>query len=406
MKKIFDLALGIVTGIGGFLEVGSIATAAQAGASFDDYRLLWAIAVGALGLIVLSEMGGRLAAASGHTLGDAMRERFGARFFVLPLVIVLVVSFLVLASDIGGVSVALQMATDVDMRWWALPVALLAWGLLWKGTFSAVEYGTAGLGLVAVAFAVAAVKLHPDWGAVASGLVPTRPTEDKAHYWFLAVSILGASISPYLFFFYSSGAVEDKWDETYIPMNRAVASLGNAMGGLLAMAVLVVAAIVFGSRGIQVDRYEQLGMMLTDPLGRWGFILFLLALGINCFGATAEITLSSAYLIAQGMGWEWAEDAHPRKHARFSLSYTVVLLLAALPILLNTDPLKLTNISMALTAASLPVTIVPMIVLMNDKDLLQNHRNGWLANTALGAFAVLSLVLLVAALPLQLLGGG
>ena len=119
MKKILDVALGIVTGIGGFLEVGSITTAAQAGASFG-YRLVWALAVGTFGLVVLSEMSGRLAAASGRTLADAMRERFGFRFFLLPLVVVLLVSFLVLASELGGVAPAIQMATDVSLRWCVL----------------------------------------------------------------------------------------------------------------------------------------------------------------------------------------------------------------------------------------------------------------------------------------------
>ncbi|HWJ22471.1 MAG TPA: divalent metal cation transporter [Gemmatimonadaceae bacterium] len=405
MKKIFDVALGIVTGIGGFLEVGSITTAAQAGASFG-YRLAWAVAIGAFGLIVLSEMSGRLAAVSGRTLADAMRERFGFRFFVIPLVVVLLVSFLVLASELGGVALALQMATNVSLRWWVLIVTVVAWALLWKGTFSIIEYGTAGLGLVALAFVVAAVKLHPHWGQVAGGLVPTQPADDRAHYWFLAVSILGASISPYLYFFYSSGSIEDEWDVTYLKMNRVVAGLGNALGGLLALAVLVVAARVFLPRGIEVERGEQLAMLLSSPLARWGFAFFIMALGVNCFGAATEIALSCAYLIAQGLGWEWGEDAHPKRHARYSLAYTVLLFLAAVPMAAGVDPLKLTNVSMALTAASLPVTVIPMIVLMNDEALLHEHTNKWAGNAALAVLALLSVVLLVAALPLQLMGGG
>ena len=83
----------------------------------------------------------------------------------------------------------------------------------------------------------------------------------------------------------------------------------------------------------------------------------------------------------------------------------MVLAIAAIPVTLGADPLALTNVSMAATAASLPVTIVPMLVLMNDGDLLQRYTNGWLANTALGLLALLSVVLLLVALPLQILGG-
>jgi Mn2+/Fe2+ NRAMP family transporter len=70
------------------------------------------------------------------------------------------------------------------------------------------------------------------------------------------------------------------------------------------------------------------------------------------------------------------------------------------------NPLALTNVSMVATAASLPVTVVPLLVLMNDGDILLTHTNGWLSNIALAIIALLSVALLVAALPLQLLGGG
>jgi len=72
MKRILDLALGIVTSVGGFLEIGSIATAAQAGASFG-FQLAWAIALGTLCIAFLVEMAGRFAAVSKHTIADAMR---------------------------------------------------------------------------------------------------------------------------------------------------------------------------------------------------------------------------------------------------------------------------------------------------------------------------------------------
>src|SRR5678815_4435208 len=150
----------------------------------------------------LMEMTGRLAAVSKRTYADLRRERFGYRFFLLPLVAVLVVSFLVLASEIGGVSIALQMATGINFSWWAIPVALLGWLLLWRGTFGIVEKGTALLGLVAIVFAVGALKLHPAWPDVGRGLLPSAPAENRARYWYLAVSILGASISPYLYLFY------------------------------------------------------------------------------------------------------------------------------------------------------------------------------------------------------------
>jgi len=405
VKKWGELALGIVTSIGGFLEVGSIATASQAGAEFG-YQLAWVILLGTISLAFLMEMTGRLAAVSKRSYVDLLRERFGYRFFLLPLVAVFVVSLLVLSSEIGGASIALQMATGISFSWWAVPVALLGWLFLWRGTFKLVEQGTAMLGLVAIVFAVGALELHPHWPELGRSLLPSTPSEDRARYWYLAVSILGASISPYLYLFYSAGALEDQWTVDHLVVNRVTAGLGNLFGGVLAVAALVGAALVLHPRGIRIDRYEQIATVLASPLGRAGFVLFIMTLFVTCFGSTLEIVLSIAYLCAQGLGWSWSENLKPGRDARFSMTYTVLILLAAIPIAIGVSPLALTNVSMVTTAASLPITVVPLLVLMNDGDILMKHTNGWLTNGVLVVIALLSVVLLVAAVPLQLLAGG
>lgn len=405
MKKWGEIALGVVTSIGGFLEVGSIATSVQGGANFG-FRLAWALALGTLCLAMLMEMTGRLAAVSGRSYVDLLRERMGIRFFVIPLIAVLIPAFLVLSSEIGGVAIGLQMATGIAFRWWAIPIALVGWALLWRGTFSVVEQGTALLGLVSIVFLVGALELHPQWSAVGAGLIPRAPSHDGAKYWYLAVSILGASISPYLYLFYSAGALEDEWTIDYLGVNRVTAGIGNLFGGGLALMVLVCAALVFLPRHIEVDAYEQIALVLATPLGRAGFALFLVTLCITCFGATVEISLSGAYLLAQGFGWNWSENLKPSRDSRFATSYSLLILLAAVPIALGADPLKLTNVSMVLSAASLPVTVIPLMVLMNDRRVMTSHANGWMSNVALAVISLLALALFVAAVPLQILGGG
>src|SRR3954454_2893041 len=138
MKKALEIALGIVTSIGGFLEIGSITTAAQGGAAFR-FQLIWAILLGGLCLIFLVEQSGRLAAISRHTITDAIRERFGFNYFIFLLIVLSVVILLVLGAEIGGICVALEFVTGVGFQWWAVPVALLIWLLIWKGTFSVIE---------------------------------------------------------------------------------------------------------------------------------------------------------------------------------------------------------------------------------------------------------------------------
>ncbi|HET8633418.1 MAG TPA: divalent metal cation transporter [Gemmatimonadales bacterium] len=404
MKRILEIALGIITGIGGFLEAGSLATAVQAGADFR-FELIWAIVLGAACLAFLVEMSGRLAAISKHTVADAVRERFGFRFYLIAIIIMQLVMLLVLAAELGGVAIALQLVSGVSYRWWTIPVALVAWVLLWRGTFGLIEKGVSVLGLVTLAFVVGALQLHPPLDDVARGALPHLPSGDAAHYWFLAVSILGASISPYLFAFYAAGAVEDRWDVSHLNINRVTAGFGMGFGGIVAIGALVTAGIVFHPAGIEVKSYEQLPVLLTTALGDWGFPLFVASLGIACFGAAQEIALTSGYMLAQGLGWQWSENLQPAEDARFSLSYTVMIALATIPALAGVDILKLTNISMVFSAASLPIVVGPMLIIMNDKRYLREYGNGWFSNTMVALIIALAFVLAIVSVPLLLKGG-
>jgi Mn2+/Fe2+ NRAMP family transporter len=316
-----------------------------------------------------------------------------------------VVSFLVLASEIGGVSTALEMATGVSFRWWALPVAFVGWLLLWRGTFTVVEQGTAIFGIVSLAFAVGAWRLHPQWSAVGAAALPSTPSRDTARYWYIAVSIIGASVSPYLFIFYSSGAIEEDWTMEYIGVNRLTAVVGNLFGGGLSVAVLICAAMVLAPKHVKVESFGVMAQTLSTPLGRAGLWFFIATLCITCFGATLEIALSVAYLLAQGYGWSWSENLPPKKDARFSAAYSVIIFGAALLMVFGIDPLALTTVTMVATAASLPLTIIPLLVLMNDADVMAKYTNGWLGNAALIVLSILSLALFVSAVPLQVLGG-
>lgn len=404
MKKILQLALGVITSVGGFLEIGSVTTAAQAGAQFG-YQLLWAILLGTLCLIFLIEMSGRLSAVSKHTIVDAMRERFGFPFFFIVLVGMVIIAFMVLVAELGGIGFGLQILTGVAFPWWAIPVSFVVWLLMWKGSFSLIENGASLLGLVTISFIVSAFKLHPDWSGVASGLVPSIPETDKARHGFLAVSILGASISPYLMYFYSSGAIEDKWDRSYIPINRFIAGFGMTFGGVLSMGVLVVAALALQPKGIQVETFPQAALLMTTALPRWGFYLFAASMIVACFGAALEISLAIAYFFAQGFGWNWSEDLEPSKNSRFAFVYTIIILLAAIPLLLGVDPIKVTMMSMALTSATLPLAIVPFLFLMNDPIYLGKYRNGWISNSVVAVIILISFVLALISIPLQIMGG-
>src|SRR5256714_3392543 len=305
MKKILEIPLGIVTSVGVFLEIGSITTAAQAGADFS-FQLIWAIVLGGLCIIFLVEQAGRFAAVSGRTIPDAIRERFGFNYFAFLYLVLGLVSLLVLSAEIGGVCIALELATGIGLQWWALPSALVIWLVIWKGTFGIIEKGVSLLGLITLCFVVGAIILHPPWFPVLRGTLPSLPQHDSAHYWFGAVSILGASISPYLYFFYSSGAIEDEWKEGHVGINRIIATGGMSFGSVISIGILILAAMIFAPQGVKFEHYSQLPTLLTPVFGYWGFWLVVASVGIACMGAAMEITLELAYFTAQGFGWNWS----------------------------------------------------------------------------------------------------
>ncbi len=404
MKKSLALALGILTSIGGFFDMGALATSAQAGANYK-FQLLWVAAAATLLVIFLVEMSGRFAAATGKALPDAIREHFGFTFWLVPFLVLTFAHLLVLGTEIGGICFALHLLTGLPTSFWALPVAVLLWLFLWRATFGTIENSTSLLGLITLAFVVAALRHHPPGGEVLAGLVPSLPAEEPLKYWAIAVSMMGAILSPYLFYFYSSGAVEDGWDKSYISVNRGIAAIGMGFGSLVAMGGIVVAAMVLAPRGIQVNDYHEAALMLTDAFPFWGFALFALGLGIACLAASLEVALSMAYTAAQTFGWNWGENLDPRKDARFCLVYTGTILLSSLVILGGVDPLKLTTFSMAVEAAVLPFVALPFVLLMNDRKLLGEHSNGWLSNTVAVVVLLLSIVLTIVSIPLAFLGG-
>jgi Mn2+/Fe2+ NRAMP family transporter len=404
MKKILNLLLGLVTSIGGFVEVGSISTAAQAGAEFG-FALLWAIAIATLMLAMLVEMAGRIATVSKGSIAAAVRERFGFHFQIIPLGAELIIDVLLLTAELGGVGIAMKLLTGVGFQWWIVPIGAVVWLVLWLGNFTVVEDGLGLLGVMTLSFVVSAWRLHPDARGLLSGLVPTLPNHDLARYGFLAVSIVGATISPYLLNFYASGAVEEGWVQTDLWINRTTAYLGMGFGSIVSMGVLVSAAIVLGPQHIRVDTYEQASLMFVPVFGRWAVTLFALALGVGCFGAAVEITLNGGYLLAQSFGWAWGADKPRPAAARFTAAYSFVLLFALVIALVGFDPLQVTLISASLTVVIMPLVVLPFLVLMNDEEYVGRHTCGPIGNGLLAALTVAGAIMAVIVIPLEIFGG-
>lgn len=404
MSAIFDVILGVVTSIGGFVEAGSISTSAQAGAQFG-FQLLWAVALATIMLAVLIEMSGRLAVVSRRTIDAAVRERFGISFQWVPLAAELAIDTLLLAAEIGGAAIAVKLLTGIGFLWWVLPIGLLVWLVLMSCGFSVIEYGLGLLGLVTLSFIYAAYRLQPPAHDVIRSFAPSLPHHDLVSYAFISVSILGATVSPYLLNFYSSGTVEEKLTERHLWVNTTTSYLGIPFGGVVSMGVLVTSAMVLGPRHIPADSYDQAALMFVPVFHQWAVALFACSLGIGCFGAAVEIALNAGYAFAQVFGWTWGAGRGRADAARFTSAFTLVTLAAVIIALIGFDPLRLTTISLALTVVIMPIVVLPFLALMNDSRYVKTHASGPIGNAFLASLTLLGCVLAIVVIPLEIFGG-
>jgi len=400
-----DLALGVVTSIGGFVEAGSISTSAQAGAEFG-FELLWAVAIAGAMLAMLTEMSGRLAIMSRRSLAAAIRERFGIHFHLVPLTAELVLDLLLLTAELGGAAIAITLLTGIDFRWWIVPIAVLVWAVLWVSGFAVIEDGIGLLGLVTLAFVVAALKMGPNVHDLARGFVPSLPGHHAVRYAFLVVSIIGATVSPYLLNFYSSGTLEEGMTRKVLWANTATTYAGNMFGTGVSMGVLITSAMVLHPGGVEIQSFDTAARMFAPVFGPWATTLFALALGVGCVGAALEITLNMGYLLAQVFGWSWGANRPRGDHARFSCAFTIVLVIAAAVAAIGFDPLRLTTLAVALTVVIMPLMVLPFLVLMNDTKFVKDRTNSSVGNAALALLTVLGALFALVVIPLEILGGG
>ena len=171
VSKVLGLALGILAAIGGFVDIGDLVFNTAAGATFG-YQLMWVIPIGVVGIIVYSEMCGRVAAVSGKAVFDAIRERVGFKAALGALVSSEIVNLMTLACEIGGVAIALQLLSGLPYRWLILLAVVALAVIIWVTSFEWIERLFGYGGLCMLVFAVAAVKLGPDWAEVGKGFIP------------------------------------------------------------------------------------------------------------------------------------------------------------------------------------------------------------------------------------------
>jgi Mn2+/Fe2+ NRAMP family transporter len=401
VKNLVQVALGVLTAIGGFVDIGDIVASTATGARFG-LALAWVLVVGTIGIMIFAEMAGRVAAISGRPVFDLVRERLGAGMGLANLLASFFITLLTLAAEIGGVALAIELASSVNYLLWVPLVAIVIWVVVWRLPFETMDntFGLVGLALVVFLFAV--WKLHPDWAGLAHGaLHPTVPQgEGHPTYWYFAIALLGSAMTPYEVFFFSSGAVEQRWTRQDLMINRTNVLIGFPLGGLLALALMCTAAIVLQPRGVDPTHLSQAALPVSLAFGKLGLALAIVGIFACTFGAALETCLSCGYAVAQYFGWQWGKFVKPVQAPRFHVVVLLSILASALLVLTTIDPIQLTEYSIVLAAAALPLTYLPVLLVANDRDYMGDKVNSGASNLLATVYLLLLLVVSVATIPL------
>jgi Mn2+/Fe2+ NRAMP family transporter len=404
VKRIFSIFLGVLTAIGGFVDIGDLVANAAVGARFG-LSLAWATVLGVVGICLFAEMSGRVAAVTSRGTFDLVRERLGPRAGLANLVASMLVTLLTFTAEIGGVALAIELASSVNYLLVVPLVGFAVWLVIWRMRFSLLENVFGMLGLALVVFGVALWQLNPSWGDLLHQLaVPAKPaSEDWPTYFYYAIALFGAAMTPYEVFFFSSGAVEERWTAKDVVTARVNVFVGFPLGGVLSVAIAACAALVLLPQGIEVDSLGQVGLPVAVAAGKLALAVAIVGFVAATFGAALETGLSTGYSMAQYFGWQWGKYVKPREAARFHVVVLLALLAAVAGVLTTADPIKVTEYSIVFSAVALPLTYFPILVVANDPVYMGRKVNGRLANTLGTVFLVVITIASVAAVPLMLI---
>jgi len=267
VKKLLGLTLGIVTALGGFVDLSQIVFTMQAGSLFR-FQLMWSVVIGLIAIIIYMEMCGRIAAVTKMPVFAVIRKRMGHRLGVFTLILSTVLNLITCAAEIGGLGIILHLVTGRNQTYCTVGASIVIGMVVVVSRFQWIERIFGLTGLLMIVFALSAWNTMPDWPSVLRGLIPESPPGSGHLQWlyaYFAVGIFSAMLMEYEVYFYSSGAIEEEWTEDDLGENVLVASLGSTLGAML------TAALYFPRRTIEYrnPRHYPFRSFGDDPCPDW-----------------------------------------------------------------------------------------------------------------------------------------
>jgi NRAMP (natural resistance-associated macrophage protein)-like metal ion transporter len=381
-------------------DAGGIATYTAVGAHYG-FQMLWMLVIIAFSLAIVQEMCARMGAVTGKGLSDLIREQFGVRWTFFAMIVLLIANAMVTVSEFSGIAAAMELFGV--SRYLAVPVAAIAvWFLVTKGSYARAEKVFIVLALFQWAYVLAGAIVKPDWAAVAHSVaVPSFHMESG--FILLLIGAIGTTIAPWMQFYLQSSVVDKGITVQNYGAVRTDVRVGALMATIVEFFIIVVAGATLYTAGISVETPEDAAMALAPLAGQYARLLFSTGLLGASFLAACILPLSTAYAVCEAFGLERGIDRTIEEAPAFYTLFAMLILFGAgVAIIPGTNLISIMLFSQQVNGILLPIVLVFMLLLVNNRRLMGKHVNtkvqnilGW--GTAIALIVLTALLMLLSA---------
>jgi NRAMP (natural resistance-associated macrophage protein)-like metal ion transporter len=359
-------------------DAGGITTYTIAGAHYG-FNLLWTLVPITVALIVVQEMCARMGVVTGKGLSDLIRENFGVKLTVLLILVLIVANLGNTMAEFAGVAASMEIF-GVN-KYIAVPIAAaLVWVLVVKGTYSLVEKIFLIASSFYVTYIISGLLAHPNWGEVASKSVVPHVSFDPG-YIGMVIALVGTTIAPWMQFYIQSAVVEKGVKLSDYKYTKWDVIIGCLVTDLVAFFIIITCAATIFANGLSVENAKDAALALVPLAGQYSGWLFAFGLFNASVFAASILPLATAYTVCEGMGWDSGIDKKFRDAPQFYTLYTLIIVLGAAIILLPGAPLiSIMVVSQILNGMLLPVILIFMLLLINNRKLMGKYVNGRVYN--------------------------
>lgn len=388
------LGPGIITGSVDN-DAGGITTYSLAG-SIYGYGLIWTLIPSFIVLVVIQEMNARMGIVTGKGLADLIRENAGIKitFFI----------FLgLLFSGIGNTTtefagVAGSMEVFGVSKYISVPVvAIMVWILVVKGTYKIAERIFLIFSVSLLTYIVSAIMGKPHWNEIGESIIHPR-MEFSTRSMAMVIGLVGTTIAPWMQFYMQSSVIEKGLKMKNYSYTMVDIVVGCIITVVVAFFIIVACASTLYPNGIQINEAKDAALSLKPLAGNLASQVFAFGLFIASIFSATILPLATAFFVCEAFGFEAGIDKKWDEAKEFYVLYTGILIVSAIIIMIPKAPLiKISLWSQVINGILLPVVLVSMIILINNKKIMGVHVNKPAANI-IGWSAVVVLIGLSAAL--------